>query len=96
MERLYNMADVIALVGWRVRNRDEYALAHQRVQQAVRRGYAGNVARMGRGVVLTKANVKQLVGYLRVRWWKELTPPAECHPEPSKYSHSAPLGAGWR
>jgi hypothetical protein len=74
---VYSIADVIRLVGWERPDRKSYTRYYQRAYKAVCGGHAGEVARMGRGCVLSPANVQQLLGYLRGRW------PEECPAQPT-------------
>ena len=74
MVKVFNVADVIGLAGWRPQGRKAYGQCYQRVRQAVCLGHAGNVSRMGRGFVLRKANVEKVVAYLRERYPQEVPP----------------------
>jgi hypothetical protein len=68
MSRVFSVAQVVEMLGWRSEEPPIYQKSYQRVYQAVCLGHAGQVRRMARGFVLTEKNVTKLMGYLRKRW----------------------------
>jgi hypothetical protein len=68
MTRYYSVPEVVRMMGWEVVDMKLYQRYYQRVYGAIGRGDAGDVGRVERSFVLTKANVKRLMHYLRTQW----------------------------
>jgi hypothetical protein len=62
--KVYSVADACRMAGWDA-NVSKY---YHRVHGACGTGAAGAVLRANRGFVLTRANVRRLIAYLKARW----------------------------